>query len=97
MNELETLFPIISEENEQIDYDIRKNYEYYWLVDPLDGTKEFINRNGEFCINLALIERTKPVEAFIYQPLEKKGWFSKRGEGIVEFDNTGKIKKIEKK
>jgi 3'(2'), 5'-bisphosphate nucleotidase len=88
--------PIINEENKVAAYKERKNWMYYFLVDPLDGTKEFINRNGEFCINLALIERTKPVEAFIYQPLENRGWFCNEGEGITGFDKKGKIRKIEK-
>jgi len=87
--------PIINEENKIAAYKERKSWTHYFLIDPLDGTKEFINRNGEFCINLALMERTKPVEAFIYQPLEKKGWFCKEGEGIVTFDDKGKIYGVE--
>ncbi|MDB4584393.1 hypothetical protein N9164_14670, partial [Draconibacterium sp.] len=74
-----------------------KNWPQYFLIDPLDGTKEFINRNGEFCINLALIKGSKPIEAFIYQPLEKQGWFCKTGDGIVGFDKKGNTQKIEKK
>lgn len=88
--------PIIDEENKIAAYAMRKNWSHYFLIDPLDGTKEFINRNGEFCINLALIKDSKPVEAFIYQPLEKQGWFCKAGDGIVKFDNKGQTRKIEK-
>ena len=53
--------PIISEEAETLGYDIRKNWEEYWLVDPLDGTKEFINRNGEFTVNISLIKNKNPI------------------------------------
>ena len=88
--------PIIDEENNIPKYEIRKNWSRYFLIDPLDGTKEFINKNGEFCINLALIEGTEPVEGWIYQPLEKRGWYCKKGNGIFEFDATGKLLQIEK-
>ena len=53
--------PIISEEGAEIPYEVRKEYQKYWLVDPLDGTKEFIKRNGEFTVNIALIENGVPV------------------------------------
>ena len=99
--ELKKLFPeipIIDEENSIPDFEVRKNWSAYFLIDPLDGTKEFINKNGEFCINLALIKDSKPVEGWIYQPLEKRGWYCKKGNGIFEFDSNGKswnIKSVE--
>ncbi len=95
---LKTMFPkipIIDEDNIIPEFEIRKNWHRYFLIDPLDGTKEFINQNGEFCINLAIIEDSKPVEGWIYQPLEKRGWYCKRGTGIFEFDANGKFQKIE--
>ncbi len=61
--------PILSEEGAGIPYEKRRSYEYYWLVDPLDGTKEFINRNGEFTVNIALIHKRVPVAGFIYAPV----------------------------
>ncbi len=88
--------PIVDEENPLCNYNERKNWSQYFLVDPLDGTKEFINQNGEFCINLALIKGSNPVEGWIYQPLEKKGWYCKKGNGIYEFNVNGKFYKIEK-
>jgi 3'(2'), 5'-bisphosphate nucleotidase len=97
-NGLKTLFPhipILDEETSIPDYEVRKNWESYFLVDPLDGTKEFIKQNGEFCINLALIKGTSPAEGWIYQPLIKTGWYCKKGNGIYEFDNQGKWQKIE--
>src|SRR5688572_364829 len=48
--------PVISEEEEIVDYPLRKNWEHVWIVDPLDGTKEFVKRNGEFAINIALVK-----------------------------------------
>jgi 3'(2'), 5'-bisphosphate nucleotidase len=60
--------PIFSEEGSNIPYDTRKTWKRYWLVDPLDGTKEFIKRNGEFTINIALIENNYPVFGVIYAP-----------------------------
>jgi 3'(2'), 5'-bisphosphate nucleotidase len=66
-----TNIPIISEENKQIDYDIRKNWDTCWIVDPVDGTKEFIKRNGEFTVNIALVTNEKPVLGVIYVPVTK--------------------------
>ncbi len=86
--------PIIDEENSVPEFEKRKKWKRYFLIDPLDGTKEFINKNGEFSINLALIEDSKPVEGWIYQPLEKRGWYCKKGKGIYEFDGNGNFLKI---
>ncbi|MDO1502182.1 3'(2'),5'-bisphosphate nucleotidase CysQ [Winogradskyella maritima] len=66
-----TPFPIISEENKQIEYTVRKKWSCYWLVDPLDGTKEFVKRNGEFTVNIALIKYGKPQFGVIYVPVTK--------------------------
>ena len=86
--------PVIDEETRILDYELRKNWCRFFLVDPLDGTKEFIRKNGEFCINLALVENGRPVEGWIYQPLTKTGWHGKKGEGITEFRENGATKKI---
>lgn len=61
--------PILSEEGAEIDYDTRKEWKEYWCVDPLDGTKEFISRNGEFTVNIALMEDNEPVLGVIYSPV----------------------------
>ncbi len=66
-----TNIPIISEENRQADYSTRKNWETCWVVDPVDGTKEFIKRNGEFTVNIALVTNQKPVLGVIYVPANK--------------------------
>lgn len=64
-----TGIPILSEEGRGIPYEERKNWHQFWLVDPLDGTKEFVKRNGEFTVNIALIENGKPVMGVIYVPV----------------------------
>lgn len=79
-----TSIPIISEENKQTAYDVRKNWTSCWIVDPLDGTKEFVKKNGEFTVNIALIDQQKSVFGVIYVPAqrllyvgdveEKKAW-----------------------
>jgi 3'(2'), 5'-bisphosphate nucleotidase len=66
-----TEFPIISEENKQTDYATRKNWTTCWVVDPVDGTKEFIKRNGEFTVNIALVTNGKPELGVIYVPATK--------------------------
>jgi len=66
-----TEIPIISEENKQTDYSERKNWGTCWVVDPVDGTKEFIKRNGEFTVNIALVTNGKPVLGVIYVPATK--------------------------
>ena len=63
-------FPIFSEEGRLVDFEERKNWKNYWLVDPLDGTKEFIKRNGEFTVNIALIENKKPIWGVIFVPVK---------------------------
>ena len=61
--------PVISEENRQIPYSERSGWGRFWLVDPLDGTKEFIKKNGEFTVNIALIENGRPVFGVVYLSL----------------------------
>ena len=73
---INTEFPIISEENKQLDYSERKNWETCWIVDPLDGTKEFVKRNGEFTVNIALVTNGKPMLGVIYVPVTKELYFA---------------------
>jgi len=65
----ETGLPLLSEEGKTIDFEERNKWKYYWLIDPLDGTKEFIKRNGEFTVNIALIKNGIPVLGVIYAPV----------------------------
>ena len=73
---VKTAIPIISEENAQIDYKIRKDWDTCWIVDPLDGTKEFIKRNDEFTVNIALVESGKPILGVIFVPVSKELYFA---------------------
>ncbi len=70
-----TNLPVLSEEGKTIPYEERKNRERFWMVDPLDGTKEFIKKNGEFTVNIALIENNKPVMGVIYVPVTDTLYF----------------------
>lgn len=71
-----TKIPIINEENKQLPFEIRKNWKQCWIVDPLDGTKEFIKRNGEFTVNIALVKENKPVMGVIYVPVSRVLYFT---------------------
>jgi 3'(2'), 5'-bisphosphate nucleotidase len=73
--------PVISEENGVIPFEIRKHWKYYWCVDPLDGTKEFLQKNGEFCINIALIHHQVPILGVIYIPLSGNFYYGSRETG----------------
>jgi 3'(2'), 5'-bisphosphate nucleotidase len=77
--------PVMSEESEQMDYTVRKDWMRYWCLDPLDGTKEFIKRNGQFTINLSLIENATPVLAFIHVPITGETYWAKKGEGAFMY------------
>jgi 3'(2'), 5'-bisphosphate nucleotidase len=63
--------PLLSEESAEIDFDTRSAWSTYWLVDPLDGTKEFVKRNGEFTVNIALIENHEPVLGVVHVPVSR--------------------------
>ena len=71
-----TEIPIISEENKQTEYNERKHWNQCWIVDPVDGTKEFIKRNGEFTVNIALAEGGIPKLGVIYVPAIKTIYFA---------------------
>jgi 3'(2'), 5'-bisphosphate nucleotidase len=64
-----TEIPVLSEEGKHLDYSERKGWEYLWIVDPLDGTKEFIKRNGEFTVNVALVHNGSPIMGVVYVPV----------------------------
>lgn len=82
-----TNIPVISEESSLLPFEERKTWSRLWLVDPLDGTKEFIKRNGEFTVNIALVENGKPVMGVITAPVSGKGWIGAPGLGIYVVDN----------
>lgn len=68
--------PIMSEESEQQSFKKRRLWKSYWCVDPLDGTREFLKRNGEFVINIALLENNMPIHGVIYRPTTKEAWYT---------------------
>ena len=82
-----TGLPVLSEEGKQMPYDERAGWNPFWLVDPLDGTKEFIKRNGEFTVNIALIENNFPVAGVIYVPVLKELYFAAEGLGSYKCEN----------
>jgi 3'(2'), 5'-bisphosphate nucleotidase len=76
-----TNLPILSEEGKSIPYSERSSWEYFWMVDPLDGTKEFIKRNGEFTVNIALIHFGKPVLGVVAVPVTGEVFYASQGKG----------------
>lgn len=83
-----TQIPILSEEGKHASYKERKSWKHLWIVDPLDGTKEFVKRNGEFTVNIALVENGVPIMGIIYVPVTKVLYYS---------SSLGAFKKINKK
>jgi len=82
--------PLLSEEGKNIPFEERKNWEYFWLVDPIDGTREFVKRNGEFTINIALIHSGRPVLGVIYVPVKETFYFSAEGLGTYKLEIADK-------
>jgi len=74
-------YPLLSEEGPEAPYAERRGWRRFWLVDPLDGTKEFVKRNGEFTVNIALIQRGRPVLGVVYAPVSGLLYFAARGAG----------------
>ena len=93
-----TQIPIISEENKQTDYSVRKNWNLCWVVDPVDGTKEFIKRNGEFTVNIALVSNGSPILGVIYVPATKVLYYgdveAKKGYKVTLESHEVSIDKI---
>lgn len=95
----ETNIPVTSEETTHEDYSVRKNWVRSWCVDPLDGTKEFVKRNGEFCINIALIDNQRPIFGLIASPVNDEVIFGGKELGVYfcnlsEWQNSESWKKI---
>jgi 3'(2'), 5'-bisphosphate nucleotidase len=83
-----TDLPILSEEGREIKFAERSQWAYFWMVDPLDGTKEFIKKNGEFTVNIALIHQNKVVLGVVYAPVLQKMYYAVKGEGaFLKKDN----------
>lgn len=84
--------PILSEESASVAYSERSQWNQFWLVDPLDGTKEFIKKTNEFTVNIALIENGKPVMGVVVAPVLGTTYYGVVGEGAFKIDSSGKKK-----
>src|SRR5690554_6025067 len=85
-----TTYPVLSEERKDIPYEERKDWDYFWMVDPLDGTKEFIKRNGEFTVNIALIENGVPVLGVVHVPVMGVTYLGGKGIGAFKESESGR-------
>ena len=97
LRSLETIdnsIPVLSEES-LVNWNERKKWNKYWLVDPLDGTKEFIKKNGEFTVNIALIENNKPILGVIYVPTKSTLYFAQQNFGSFKINITSELKSLD--
>jgi 3'(2'), 5'-bisphosphate nucleotidase len=95
LNHFYPSIPVISEEaSVGQDYQLRKNWDTFFLVDPLDGTKEFISRNGEFTINIALVKQGRPVLGVVYAPALDVLYYAEHGQGAYKIQKESHIKLV---
>lgn len=97
VEQLSQLFPsveFITEETKNADYSERKNWDYTWIIDPLDGTKEFVKRNGEFTVNVALCNKTEIIFGMILIPVTGEIFYAQKGEGSFKIDIDGNTTKL---
>ncbi len=87
-----TSLPMLSEEGKHISYEERKEWKYFWLVDPLDGTKEFVKRNGEFTVNIALMQSAIPVAGVIYAPVLDVLYYGSEETGVYKIEKDAETK-----
>ncbi len=94
LHDLDKTIPILSEES-LVEWNKRKNWNKYWLVDPLDGTKEFIKKNGEFTVNIALIENNKPILGIIFAPAKSLLYFAQKNNGSYKINTNIELSKLD--
>ena len=94
LKKLDPETPIISEESGIPDYEERKGWDKFWIVDPLDGTKEFIKKNGEFTVNIALIDEGVPVLGVVYVPDKDTTYYAEKGKGAFKQVGTDQPTRI---
>lgn len=87
----DTRIPILSEEGREMLYDERKNWELFWLIDPLDGTVEFLKRNNEFTVNIALMSNNCAIIAVVYVPYLRKAYVAQQGLGAYLLEGIDPI------
>lgn len=90
LSQLTPEIPVLSEESADIPFEERQTWDKYWLVDPLDGTKEFIKRNGEFTVNIALIESGQSILSVVYVPVSEVSYSAAVGVGVFKRENGKK-------
>ena len=88
LSSIQPHWPVVSEESGEVPFEERRCWEYFWMIDPLDGTKEFLHRNGEFTVNIALIEKDRPVLGVVYAPVINKLYFAAREAGSYRMDGN---------
>lgn len=86
--------PVLSEEGAEIPWEERKKWRRFWLIDPIDGTKDFTQRTGEFTVNIAMIEDGEPVMGVVTAPVLKEAFWGIKGEGAHMRDRTGRVRRI---
>ena len=86
-----TGLPILSEEGSLISYEDRKNWDHFWLVDPLDGTKEFIKRTGDFTVNIALVRSGVPIAGVIYAPYIDVLYYGSKDTGVYKIEKGNQV------
>jgi len=94
LKQLTPNIPILSEESAEISWKERKQWNYYWLIDPLDGTKEFLKKNGEFTVNITLIENNIPIIGVVHAPAIGQTWVGNQHEKLAIKISNGKTKNI---
>jgi len=94
LEELTPEIPILSEESNAISWEERSQWNEYWLIDPLDGTKEFIKRNGEFTVNIALIQGNQAVMGVVYVPVQQRCFYGHKDGGAFELAADGSLSPI---
>ena len=87
--------PILSEEGNNNLYKERKSWQSFWMIDPIDGTKEFIKRNGEFTVNVAFIQNNSPVLGVVYAPVTKELYFAEHSLGAIKIENVSNFDQLE--
>ena len=95
LSQINSAIPILSEESIAIPYAERSQWETYWLVDPLDGTRAFIDKTDEFSVNIALIHQNIPVLGVIFSPVKKCSFYACKGNGAFYLDDDNQVKNIQ--
>ncbi len=94
LTRLAPAIPVWSEESSAVDWDTRRRWPEFWLVDPLDGTREFIKRNGEFTVNIALVRGHVPVLGVVHAPVLNRDYYGVAGQGAFRADDGGPARPI---